>query len=127
MKERKSGFVIMAAVLVMAAAIWLILLGQAHLHLNESLINRSWQESQSLAFVSDACLEIAYRGLVLDQFYTGQSLSWGSRSCIITIAKELDDYQIKVSALSNDYYKKIEVEASLNAGQLTINSWREAE
>jgi len=127
MKNNNQAFVIITSVLIMAAGIWVVLVGQAGLHLNESLANQSWRKSNELSFVTDGCLDVAYRGLEIDRFYPGQSLSVGGNSCIINVVRNGGNYQIIVTARSGEYYKKIQAGANLNAGSLTVNSWQELE
>ncbi len=125
--NKQSGFVIITTVLIMAAGIWVILIGQAGLHLNETLMMQSWRSTNNLSTVANGCAEIAYRGLILDRFFSGQTLSWGANSCIITIIKSGKNYQIGIVANTGNYQKKVTISAVINADKVNINSWQELE
>jgi len=127
MKKEPRAFVAITTVLVVAIAIWLMSIGQAFVHLNESLLTQSWRAGLEAEVVARGCLNIAYQAIVINSNYVGQNLSWGVNSCIIEVLASGNDYQIVVRARTGDYYKKIETSASVASGRLTVNNWQEAE
>ena len=127
MKKESRAFVAITTVLVVAIAIWLMLIGQAFVHLNESLLAQSWRAGLATEMTARACLNIAYRAIIVNPGYAGQNLSWSENSCIIEVLASGNDYQIRVRARVGDYYKKIETRASVASGRLTVNNWQEAE
>lgn len=127
MKSKFSGFVAITSVLIMSAGIWIILIGMVGLHLNESLTMQSWRKANTLSLLGDGCFEVTARSIILNKFYTGQTLSQGLDSCIINVIKTGNKFQINITARSGDYYKKFKIGAVLTAGKLNINSWQELE
>jgi hypothetical protein len=125
--KRQTAFVMMSTVLVAASMIAVLLIGQATVQSNEAWSTRAWQMSETLRLTAQSCLELTYRSLLLNPIYNGQSLSLGRNLCIIEVLKEANDYQITVTASDGEYYKKIQAGVSINAGDLTVNNWQEAE
>ena len=126
MKKNKA-FVAMTTVLIVGVVIWLMLIAQALMHLNESLLTQSWRGFLAAESLARGCAQLAYQAISANSFYAGQNLSWGENSCIIEVSAEGDDYQIMVRAKSGDYYKKINTRANLASGNLTVNEWQELE
>jgi hypothetical protein len=75
--------------------------------------------------LTEGCLEEALNKLRLNSGYSGESLVFKKGSCIISVSSNLNDRTILVEGQLENYYKKIEVDLTLNNNQININSWEE--
>jgi hypothetical protein len=124
---QRQGLVALASVLIISAGVWLILAGQAALHVNQAFLSDSYTKGESVFLLAQGCLDLSWRSILLNPEYKGQNLSQLDQSCIIKVVKTQDYYQVDVEAQHGNYYKKIMAAASLVDGKLFLDYWRQAE
>jgi hypothetical protein len=125
--NKPKGVIAITAVLIISAGVWLILIGQAALHLNQSFMADSHNRGEALVMIAQGCLELAWRAIELNPNYGGENLSVQGHSCIINVIKNGTNYQLTVTAQSDRYYKKILAGANLINGSLAVDYWRQSE
>ncbi len=90
--------------------------------LDTSYLAKKGQEVSSLA---DGCMDNALQRLKFDVNYSGETLSVGGGSCIISVTVNGSGRTIDVNASSGNYNQGLTVSLTLSGNIITINSWQE--
>jgi len=125
MTSSPKALVALSAVLLVSVVLWLALIGQAALHMSQAFSGVSSQQGQVTVQLGWGCLELGLRGIVLDQDYAGENLSWGDQSCIINLSRSGNNYALAIAVESGTYSKRFNAQAVMNNGRLTLNNWQE--
>ncbi len=83
------------------------------------------QQGEETFSIADACVEEALRRVRLDSGYTGDTLSLGDGSCIISVTGSDPNRTILVTSTIGVYNKAIYVDIVLSGSTITIDSWAE--
>src|SRR3989338_4004894 len=125
LKKVTKGATALLKVVIVGAATLIMAVSASYLGLGELDLGYTSQKGAETFFIADGCMEEGLRQLRLDTGYTGDTLSLGDGSCIISVVSSGNDRTITVTATMNEYNKKLEVNLTLTGNVITINSWVE--
>ncbi len=110
--------IIGAAALIMAfSASWFGIVD-----LDTGYVAKKGEETGALA---DGCMENAMQRIRFDVNYTGETLSIGTGSCIISVVVNGSNRTITVNATSGIYSQGLTVGVTLSGNVITVNNWQE--
>lgn len=115
-------------VLLIGSACLAMALGSVWLGVGERQLSQVWVGGDSAKLTAEGCVENALERLKLDPAYSGESLSLGQKSCIITIDKTgqpMTTALISVAGTDGDYTKTINLSLEVVDGDFKITSWQE--
>lgn len=123
--NKQKGAAAFLTIVIIGAASLLMAIGSARLGLGElesGLIEIRGASSLTLA---DGCIELALGNLRKNVSYTGETLSVGGGSCIISVSGGGSTRTIISTATIGTYIRKIQVQISIVGSVVTITSWSE--
>lgn len=123
--KNEEGFVVLLLILVISTVTLLIGYSAMVLGLRELDMGYSSSESSNALALAEGCVDETLRQLNFNSSYTGGTLSFGDDSCIITVVDSSGDKIITVTGQIGNYYKKVEVNATVSTTPYIINSWEE--
>ncbi|MBU1132012.1 hypothetical protein KKC32_02045 [Patescibacteria group bacterium] len=123
--KNESGIAALLAIVVIAAAALIIAYSASILGLGELEMGYASLRSSETFSIADACAEESLRQLRINTGYTGETLSIGKGSCIISVASAGVNRTVNVTATSGEYNQKIKIDLSLSGNVITIVSWEE--
>lgn len=123
LKKEKKGATALLTVLIVGAAALVMAVSASYLGLGELDLGFTSQKGAETFAIADGCMEEAYRHLRIDTNYTGDTLSLGAGSCIISITTSGSDRNITVTATLGEYTKILVSNITLSGNNITVNSW----
>ncbi|MFH1286937.1 MAG: hypothetical protein ABII02_04280 [Candidatus Magasanikbacteria bacterium] len=85
------------------------------------------EKGNEVLAISEACAEEALQRLRFDNSFTGSSLSFDSGSCTISISTNGSERTIHVFGTIGEFHKQLEVVATVNGRNVSLDSWQEVE
>lgn len=125
--ENQKGMVAILTIVIISASVLIMAISASLLGLGELDMGYTSQRGAEAFSIADGCVEEALRRIRLDEAYTSTdaSLFINQGACIMNVIGD-DVKTITVIASTTDgYYKKIEVNISINDSVIVINSWKE--
>lgn len=122
--DNRGATAILTVVIIGAAAL-IMAVAASYLGLGELDMGYVSQKGGETFAVADGCAEEALRHLRINTSYTGDTLSLGGGSCIISISTAGADRTITVTSTIGDFNKSLEINLTLSGDVITINSWSE--
>ncbi len=125
--KSQSGIAALLTVVIISAAVLIIAKSASLSGINEvDMAYLSGRGGEALA-IAEGCAEETLRRLQINSSYTANDviLSVGNGSCTINITANGDERTITALGNVRDYFKKIEVEATIGTEQIVIDDWDE--
>ena len=124
-KNDRRGVAALLTIIVVGAAALLMAYSASILGLGDLDMGYTAQKGKQAGSWADACTEEALHRFRLDANYSGETLSLGEKSCIISVISNGNDRVIAVVASDGDFNKSLQSEITINSGVVTVNSWNE--
>lgn len=127
--SNRSGFSALLAVVIIGAASLIMLRSLSLLSIGELNMGYTFMKGRQTAYLADSCAEEALRRLQLNENFTANNLEvpFGGNSCIINITANGNERIISSLGRMGMYNKKIQVNATIVDGSITVNSWTDKE
>ena len=84
------------------------------------------KKGEEVGALADGCMDNALQRLRFDINYTGETLSAGGGSCIISAVANGNDRIVTVGASIGNYYQGLTASVTLNGNVVALNSWQES-
>ncbi len=123
--QQEKGIATLLIIVIIGAAVLIMAFSSSILGLGDLNMAYTAQKGKEAFYIADGCVEEALRRLKIDSLYTGDSLNLGSGSCIISIESAGDSRDILIIGEVDDYQKRLEINATISNGIISINSWEE--
>lgn len=124
-KDRRGTAALIVVVLIGAAA--LIMAFSASwfgiVDVDTAYVAKKGEEVGALA---DGCMDNALQRLRFNVNYSGETLSIGTGSCIISVVANGNARAITVNVSSGSYYQGLMANIILNGNVITLTSWQES-
>jgi len=121
--KTKPGIAALMTVVIVGAAALVMAFSAASLGLGDLIMGYDSQKSQEVATAGDGCLEETLYRLRRNPNYSGETLSFGVNSCIITIASSSAVRKISISASQGNYYSAISATSTVFGGTVSLDAW----
>ncbi|PLX28387.1 hypothetical protein C0581_02560 [Candidatus Parcubacteria bacterium] len=118
-----KGIAALLTIVIIGAAALLMAFSASILGLGDLDMGYVAQKGKQASAFADACLEEGLHRLRLDENYSGNALSLGENSCIISITAQGQDRIIVVESQLGDFYEKKQAELTLNNNSISLSSW----
>jgi hypothetical protein len=127
LQNNQNGFAVLMAIIIIGAATLIMAFSSSILSMGELELGYYSQKGSEAFAIADGCMEESMRRLRIEPTYIGETLNLGNGSCIIVINPNGGDLDVDVTGRvdGTKYNKRIKVNLTLTANDITINSWEE--
>lgn len=115
----------MLLILIIGTSAFIMAFTAAQLGWGEMEMGYGYSRGRQALFLTEGCLDEALQRLKFDSGYSGGTLNFGEKSCIIEVSGSGSDRNIVVTGTAFDYTQRVEADISLSGGDININSWQE--
>ena len=119
------GAAALLTIVIIGAASLLMAIGSSRLGLGELETGFVEIRGASVFTTTQGCLEEAIHRLRKNNTYTGQTLSVGAGSCIISVSGSGSTRTITSTATIDSYTRKLEIIVDISNPVISISSWSE--
>lgn len=123
--EKQKGAAALLTVLIIGASSLVMAYTASQLGWGELEMGYDNYRGKQTLSLAEGCANEALQRLKFDPSYGGDNLSLGSGSCIITVTESGNDRSIAVTATAFDYTRELDINITLDNGDIIINSWQE--
>ncbi|MFH1089109.1 MAG: hypothetical protein V1716_01645 [Candidatus Uhrbacteria bacterium] len=123
--QKNRGAAALLTIVIIGAASLIMAISAAQLGLGELEMGYTEGKGSAVLSFADGCGEEALARLRKNSAYTGETLTVGDRSCIITVTGGGAERTVASVATIGSYTKKIQMQITLNNSVITINNWSE--
>ena len=128
--KKQKGQIALIAILIISAAILIVSLAMTSLGINETIMGYDEQQSEQAFQIADSCpneallrLHRVYNGD--EDSYTGETIDFGSNSCIIVVTEDGDDRIVDItSTVNSKIHRKIRMNIQI-APTFILDTWQE--
>jgi len=125
LKLDNRGVAALLVIIIISASALIMAFSASMLGIGELNMGFTSQKSGETYALADGCTEEALFRLRSDYNWTGQTLSFPDKSCIISVTANGGSRVILVESIFGDYRKKVQTTVSQSGNNLIINSWQE--
>ncbi|SRR6056297_585264 len=123
--KKENGAAALLLILIIGTSAFLMAFTAAQLGWGEMEMGHGYSRGKQALFLAEGCLDEALRRLKVDSSYSGETLSFGEKSCIIEVSGTGSTRNIVATGTAFSYTQRVEVDISLNGADININSWEE--
>ncbi len=125
--KSQSGLAAILTVVIIGATALIMARGATLLGIGEVNIAYISEKADKSLSIAESCAEEILRRFQLDPNYAASDfiLPVGNGQCIINTIANSNQRIITVLSNTDDYYKKIQVDMTINTEQIIINNWQE--
>lgn len=124
-KQENRGVAALIVVVVVGAAALLMAMSAARLGLGELEMGYIAQKGDETLYLADGCVEDTLERLRVNPAYTGGTITLGGGSCVVSVGISGSNRTIIAGATVGDFNKKVQAEATIVGGVVTLTSWNE--
>lgn len=124
-RTSKKGATALLTVVIIGAAALIMAVSASFLSMGELDLGYTSQKGSEAFALADGCMENALRHLRIDTNYGGGTLSFGAKSCIISITPSGGNKIVNVKSFVGSYSREVEVNLTLSGNVITVNTWVE--
>ena len=121
--EDKRGLSLLLIVVIVGSAALVMILSSSLIGLSEASESYAYDQYRTAQLQADGCVDEALRQLRLDDAYIGDSLSFGSGSCIISVSSVTSTKTILVTSTVGVHHANAYVVASVVSSSISILGW----
>ncbi len=126
-KKNQGGMTALLTIIVISAAVLIVVKNASLISITEADMAYMTEKGERALAIAEGCAEETLRRLQIDSSYTASDLSLplGEGSCIINTISQGNSRTITIIGNIDEYYKKIEVTATINNNLISVNRWEE--
>jgi hypothetical protein len=123
--KTKSGYIAILAVLVLLSVTGGLAAALTALSIGSNQSAEALRQGDRALFFSESCAEEVLLQIVRNPDYSGGNFQLPEGECETVVEKNESTYIIQAAGSSDDYKRRLAVEASLEASKIVATSWRE--
>lgn len=120
-----KGYIAFTTLLIVGAVSLSVALSVSILSIGEGQMSLSTKKGQQVFYLAESCIEDSLEQIKNNNNYNGGSFNIFDGSCTININKQGNNWIIIVSAIKDNFEKKIETQITKTGGNIILNSWKE--
>lgn len=129
-KTDNRGVAALLTIVIVGAATLIMAYTASILGFGELSMGYTSQKGAETFSIADGCVEEALLRLRIDNNYSGETLSLGEGSCIISVSGAGASRTVVVESSLDVYNKKLQVDITISGSNneiITIDNWQESE